>query len=288
VPELIIGCGYLGRAVAATRLERQGKPLGLVKSVTSGERLQGLGIEPVIADLDTPPLPDLPLQDSQIHYFAPPPRLGATDTRVRNLIAEFDRQGHPRRIVYLSTTGVYGDCGGEWVDEQRPVQPVVLRAKRRWDAESAFRDWRASGGGELVTLRVAGIYGPGKLPLARLRKGLPLVCEQESPWTNRIHASDLVQVCIAAMERGRDGEIYNVSDGHPGTMMDYFSRIADLAGLPRPPSISLAEAETELSPGMLSYMHESRRLDSRKIRKELGVILKYPTLESGLAACFQS
>jgi len=187
-------------------------------------------------------------------------------------------------VVYISTTGVYGDCGGAWVDESRPVNPLAPRAKRRWDAECAWQAWRKASGRELVILRVPGIYGPDRLPLERLRAGLPLVRESEAPYTNRIHADDLAEVCVAAMRRGHDGEVYNACDGHPGTMTDYFNRIADLAGLPRPPQIPLAEATERLSEGMLSYLRESRRLDNRKMREELGVTLRYPSLEQGLAS----
>jgi nucleoside-diphosphate-sugar epimerase len=284
--ELIFGCGYLGRRVASRRQQDGRECLGVVRTQTSREQLQEQGIGAIQADLDAADLPQLPLRNSTLFYFIPPPKSGDRDSRVQRLISEFARQGNPRRIVYLGTTGVYGDCQGAWVSEEHPVNPVVPRARRRWDAESRFRDWSRGSGGELVILRVAGIYGPGKLPLERLRKGLPLVRAEESPWTNRIHISDLVQVCIAAMERGADGEVYNASDGVPGTMIDYFTRIADLAGLPPPPAISLAQAEEQLSAGMLSYMHESRRLDNRKIRDGLGIRLEYPTLEQGLASCF--
>ena len=236
MPELIFGCGHLGRLVAAQRREANRESLGVVRTPASLERLQELGIGAMQADLDASDLPELPLENSTLFYFIPPPKTGDVDTRVRKLISEFERYGNPRRIVYLSTTGVYGDCKGEWVSEQHPVNPGVSRAKRRWDAECRFREWRSATGGELVILRVAGIYGPGKLPLERLRKGLPLVRAEESPWTNRIHITDLVQVCLAAMDRGGDGEVYNVSDGAPGTMIDYFTQIADLAGLPPPPA----------------------------------------------------
>jgi nucleoside-diphosphate-sugar epimerase len=282
----IIGCGYVGRMVAGEYLQRKTPVHGVVHSPESAGLLQELGIAAHTVDLDGPDIQDLSLAGTQLFYFAPPPPQGETDTRVRNLIAAFEHLGHPARIVYLSTTGVYGDCHGEWVDETRPPAPTVPRALRRWDAEQAFMQWREQSGNELIILRVAGIYGPGKLPLERLRKGLPLVQESEAPYSNRIHAADLVQVCMAAMERGRDGERYNVSDGHPSTMTDYFNRLADLASLPRPPLISLAEGEQQLSAGMMSYMHESRRLDNRKMLQELEVELRYPDLGSGLAACF--
>jgi nucleoside-diphosphate-sugar epimerase len=281
---LIIGCGYLGRAVAARYLERGDPVTGVVRSAASRDELRALGVDPCVADLDSSPLPRLPLESADLFHFCPPPAEGERDTRIRRLLEEFSRQGHPRRIVHLSTTGVYGDCGGAWVDEARPVHPVAPRARRRWDGESLLRKWHDDGGGELVILRVAGIYGPGRLPLDRLRKGLPLIRESEAPFSNRIHISDLARVCLAAMERGRDGEIYNVSDGHPTTMTDYFCRLADAAGLPRPPLIPLAEGEERLSPGMMSYMRESRRLDNGKMLAELGVELQYPTLARGLPA----
>ncbi len=285
MPELILGCGHLGRLVAAERLGRGHQVLGVVRTASSSGQLRELGISAMQLDLDAPDPFKLPLENSILFYFVPPPKGGDLDTRVQRLISEFSRQGNPHRIVYLSTTGVYGDCKGAWVSEEQPVNPVVSRAKRRWDAECRFREWSSATGGELVILRVAGIYGPGKLPLERLRKGLPLVRAEESPWTNRIHISDLVQVCIAAMDRGRDGEVYNASDGSPGTMIDYFTRVADLASLPPPPAISLSQAQEQLSAGMLSYMRESRRLDNSKIRDDLGITLEYPTLEQGLPAC---
>ncbi len=286
MPELIFGCGYLGRLLARHRLRDTRQVTGVVRTSSSIELLDGLGISSLQADLDQAVLPDLPLQDSSLFYFIPPPKSGYLDTRVRRLIAEFERQGDPQRIVYLSTTGVYGDCKGEWVTEDRPVNPVAPRAKRRWDAERTFLDWHIRTGRELVTLRVGGIYGPDKLPLERLLKGLPLVRPEESPWTNRIHVDDLVQICAAAMDKGLDGAVYNVSDGSPGTMIDYFRQIAEMAGLPAPPAISFAQAQHELSAGMLSYMQESRRLDNSKVIKELGISLIHPTLESGLSACF--
>ena len=193
---------------------------------------------------------------------------------------------NPARLVYISTTGVYGDCGGAWVDEDRSVQPQADRARRRWDAEQTLAQWRDTAGAALVTLRVAGIYGPGRLPLEHIRSGLPLVRPEDAPWSNRIHAEDLVAACIAAMERGADGAVYNACDGNPSTMADYFYQVADAAGLPRPPVIPLAEAQGLLSAGMLSYMRESRRLSNRRLIEELGVSLRYPSLHEGLASCF--
>lgn len=283
---LILGCGYLGQRVAA-RYQNSGVGIrGTVRSRRSAAQLEVRGIEALIADLDRQPLRHLPISGNSLFYFIPPPAEGSVDPRAANIVSEFRRQGSPRRLVYLSTTGVYGDCGGDWVDESRVPAPAVPRALRRWDAEQTLRAWSRESGCELVILRVAGFYGPGKLPLERLRRCLPMVCEEEAPFSNRIHIDDLVTVCVAAMERGKAGEVYNVSDGHPTTMTDYFDRIADLAGLTPAPKISLQEAGRQLSPGMLSYMQESRRLRNVKMLDELNISLRYPDLTTGLAACF--
>ena len=285
---LIIGCGYLGRRVAQAWQAADRTVTGVVRTPASAEALRGVGIEALLADLDRPPLPPLPLAGSALFLFVPPPAEGEQDSRVAALLRACVGDQRPARMVYLSTTGVYGDCAGAWVDEQRPVAPQVPRALRRWDAEQRLRQWARATGGDLVILRVAGIYGPGKLPLARLRRGEPMIGEAQAPYSNRIHVDDLVQVCLAAMARGRPGAVYNVSDGHPTTMTDYFNRVADLAGLPRPPLIDLEQAAGALSPGMLSSLRESRRLDNRRLREELGVTLRYPTLAQGLPACLEA
>jgi len=285
---LIIGCGDVGRRLAA-RAAGRGEPChGLVRSAESAARLAREGHHAAAIDLDQTP-PDLSgdWDQARIYYLAPPPPKGNEDPRMRRVLAALSPD-RPHRIVYISTTGVYGDCNGEWVDETRPPNPQVDRARRRADAERQLLEWRAAGRGEVVILRVAGIYGPGKLPLARLQQQVPMIGEADAPWTNRIHIDDLVQVCEAAMTRGKDGEAYNVSDGQPGNMRDYFDRVAATYGLPRPPLISLEEARRTLSPGMLSYLGESRRLDNGKMRRELGVELRYPDLASGLAACHAS
>lgn len=184
-----------------------------------------------------------------------------------------------------STTGVYGDCGGDWVDETRVPQPTEPRALRRLSAEQQWQDWAKANGVELVILRLPGFYGPGRLPRKRLEQGLPVLAEASSPWSNRIHIHDLTKACLAAMDLGRAGEIYNLSDGHPGTMTDYFNQVADHLGLPRPPQIALDAVPEQLSAGMQGYLRESRRIDNSKMLRELGLELSYPTLAQGLAAC---
>ena len=282
-PALIVGCGQVGRRLAARLLPAR-QVHGLVRSQASAEALAAAGIEPLVADLDRPLAIALPGPGVELWYLAPPPKKGTRETRLANLLDALDEQGQPRRIVYLGTTGVYGDCKGAWVDESRPPAPRVDRARRRADAENQLQAWRRAGRGELVLLRVAGIYGPGKLPLARLKAGKPMVPPDQAPWTNRIHIDDLVEVLLAAMAKGRDGEVYNVSDGHPGNMADYFNAVADAAGLPRPPLVDSSEADAALSAGLRAYLAESRRIDNRKMLRELGVTLRYPTLAEGLAA----
>jgi nucleoside-diphosphate-sugar epimerase len=283
-PILILGCGYIGRQVARRYLERGDSVLGVVRSTTSAAALEADHIAALPRDLAANDLGDLPFADAKVFHFAPPPGRGVEDLHTRRLVSVFDRVGQPRRLVYISTTGVYGDCGGAWVDESRPPQPAADRARRRWDAEQVLRRWARASSRELVVLRVAGIYGPGRLPLERIRQQLPLVREEEAPYSNRIHADDLVDACIAAMEGAAATGVYNVCDGHPTTMTDYFQRVADAAGMPRPPLLSMREADEQLSAGMMSYMHESRRLSNRRLREELGVTLRYPTLAEGLKA----
>ncbi len=282
----ILGCGYTGTRLARRWLD-QGRPVtALVRSEPSRLALARAGIPTLARDLAADPFDDINWAGQDLYHLAPPPPTGREDRLTRHLVAAFRRNGHPHRLVYLGTTGVYGDCGGDWVDETRPPAPAADRAHRRWDAEDTLRAWSRESGAELILLRVAGIYGPGRLPLERLRQGLPLVREEEAPWSNRIHITDLVEACVAAMERGAAGAIYNVCDGHPTTMTDYFLRVADAAGLPRPPLIPLREAAREVSAGMMSYLAESRRIGNRRLRQELGVSLRYPDLASGLPACF--
>jgi nucleoside-diphosphate-sugar epimerase len=279
---LIIGCGYVGERLARQYLDL-GRPVqGLVRSAEGFARLSTLGIDGIRKDLASDDLGDIPLEGAQVFHLAPPPGRGVEDTHTHRLVAAFPRAGQPRRVVYVSTTGVYGDCRGAWVDESWPIQPSADRARRRWDAEQTLRRWSQETGGELVILRVAGIYGPDRLPLERIRQGLPLVRPEEAPFTNRIHVVDLVAALEAAMERAPSGGLYNACDGHPSTMTDYFLAVAGAAGLPPPPLIPLAEASGQLSEGMLSYLAESRRLSNRRLIEGLGLSLRYPTLADGL------
>jgi len=284
---LIVGCGYTGRRIASKLRARGDRIRAWVRTSESARALEEAGIPATVVDLDRRPLPQGPQAGERVFYLAPPPGSGTTDPRMTHFLEACGRSGQPARILYFSTTGVYGDCHGDWVDESRPANPGVDRARRRWDAEQQLRAWHEATSGALVVLRVAGIYGPGRLPLDRLRKRLPLVREQEAPFTNRIHVDDLVEAAIAAMDSASDDALFNACDGHPSTMNDYFDRLADLAGLERAPVVPLAEAADALSPGMMSYMQESRRLSNRRLVEALGLTLNYPTLADGLPACFE-
>lgn len=283
---IIVGCGYIGRRVARLEQAAGNQVLGLVRTDDSAQRLRALGIEAVVADLDQPRAPaSLPMEGATVYYFAPPPPRGNTDPRMTGFLETLGADQRPSRFVLISTTGVYGDCHGAWVNEERPARPQVDRARRRLAAEKAMCAWAAEHGVAAVILRVAGIYGPGRLPEKRLRAGDPVLRENEAPFSNRVHADDLAQACVAAARRGHPGGVYNITDGQPTTMTDYFNRVADHLGLARPPQISRTEAQSRLSDGMLSYLAESKRLDNRRMREELGVEPRYPDLASGLAAC---
>lgn len=280
---LIIGCGYLGERVARAEKAGGARVIALVRSAEGVARLAAQGIESLRADLDDPAsLPTLPTAQASLYYFAPPPSSGVTDTRLENFLAAIAQP--PAPVVLISTTGVYGDCRGEWVTEDRPPHPLADRARRRLDAEQRLRAWGQVHDVPVAILRVPGIYGPGRLPVSRLQAGEPVLREAESPWSNRVHIDDLARACLAARARRADG-VYNISDGHPSTMTDYFNRVADALGLPRPPQITRAQADTVLSDGMHSYLAESKRLDNRRMREELGVEPLFPDLARGLAAC---
>ena len=280
---LIVGCGDIGLRVARILQTSSCEVAGLTRSAKGAERLRRVKVEPVIGDLDdAESLAELPTGGKLVFYLAPPPGGGPVDRRMRNFCAAVGGEKVPGKVVYMSTSGVYGDCGGARVTEETPVNPQTSRAQRRVDAETTLLEWGRANKVPVVILRVTGIYGPGRLPLARLQQGHPVLNEKESPPTNRIHADDLAAVCVAAAEKAADGEIFNVSDGQSGTMTGYFNAIADLLELPRPQQVSMAEANQVMNPMMLSYLKESRRMDNRKMIEQLGVVLQYPDLESGL------
>jgi len=282
----IVGCGDIGHRVALREQDAGNAVSALARSMTAGKRLTDAGIDPVYGDLDDPAsLRDLSAGEHNLYYFAPPPSNGTVDIRINAFLDAISVSETPRKIVLISTTGVYGDSKGELVTEKTTPAPQADRAKRRLSAEQQLINWSKKTHVPVVILRVPGIYGPGRLPVDRLKRGEPVLVDDGTHLSNRIHADDLADICFAAMREGKNREIYNVSDGNPSSMTDYFFQVADLLGISRPPEISLDEAKERLSAGMVSYLIESKRIDNRKMLKELGITLRYPDLRSGLPSC---
>jgi nucleoside-diphosphate-sugar epimerase len=234
-------------------------------------------------DLDRPDsLASLEFADAVLHC-APPPQTGEVDTRTANLLAVFETQRIlPIRVVYISTSGVYGDCGGALVEESHPANPQSARAKRRLHAEQQLALWCTRHRVSLTVLRAPGIYAADRLPLPRLRAGTPVLREEDDVYTNHIHAVDLAGICVRALDDDAPSGIYNASDDTRLKMGAWFDLVADRAGLPRPPRIARSEASTRVAPELLSFMNESRRLDNTRLKRVLGVRLRYPTVQDGL------
>lgn len=283
---LIIGCGDIGKRVAKCWQKSGYTVYGATRQESRLDELAQLDIKPCKLDLDkVTNSPTLPSKDALLYYFAPPPARGTEDTRLQQFLTNIDRNELPKQFIYISTSGVYGNQNGKLINEAEPPNPMVDRAKRRYHAEQQLQQWSKETKVPVTILRVGGIYGPGRLPLQRLKDQIPMLHENLSPQTNRIHADDLAQVCFAAATKKAQGEIYNVSDGTNSNMTEYFNTIADFAGLPRPPLVGWDEAEKTISKGMLSYLKESRRMDNSKMMQELEIKLLYPTLKDGLKNC---
>ena len=281
---LIAGCGYVGRRLAR-RLRTDWDVVAIVRSEESAALLRADGVTVLRADLggggETGPLQSA-AGNAAIAYLAPPPDTGSTDPRLAGFLASLG-DARPGVLLYMSTTGVYGDTAGALVTEDTVVAPSNDRSRRRVAAERSAMDWCTSRGARCVILRVPGIYGPGRLPLERLRRGEPALRPEDAGPGNRIHVDDLVAACIAAFERPVTGFV-NVGDGDYSSTTVFLQRTAVLAGLPPPRLVSMAEARTRISPGMLAFLVESRRVDNRRMVHELGVRLAYPNLDAGIAA----
>jgi len=284
---LVVGCGDVGLRVLRL-LRGRWRLLALTSSPARVDELRRAGAVPVLGDLDRPATLGRigALADAVLH-LAPPPGAGAQDTRTAHLLQALARGGRVRRLVYGSTTGVYGDAGGAQFDETRPVAPATDRARRRVDAEARLRAFGRDAGVCVSLLRIPGIYAgdrPGGHPRERLARGAPVLRAEDDVYTNHIHADDLARACVAALLRGAPQRVVNVCDDTDLRMGDYFDLAADLCGLPRPPRLSRAEAAARLSPMQLSFMGESRRLDNRRLKRELRLRLRYPTVVQGLPA----
>ena len=281
---LIVGCGDIALR-ALPQLVREYEVFGLMRKLEQANRLAALGAMPLTGDLDAPTtLEPLRLVADLVLHLAPPDESGEGDQRSSNLIAALSARP-PERLVYISTSGVYGDCAGAWVDEEQPTAPQNLRAVRRVQAERTLFAWGKQYGVAVSVLRVPGIYAAERLPLAHLRRGIPVMRAEDDVFTNHIHADDLASICVVALARGAAGRVYNASDDGEIKMGDYFDLVADRAQLPRPTRISRAAAEAgAISEGLMSFMRESRRLSNTRMKAELGVRLRYPSVFEGVPA----
>ena len=284
---LIVGCGDIGLRVAAL-LRGRWRLLALTSSAARVAELRAAGVQPLVGNLDAPAtLARLAgLADAVLH-LAPPPTVGRSDPRTANLLHALARKGCVQRVVYASTSGVYGDCGGALIDETRAVNPATERARRRVDAERRLRWYGRAFGVRVTLLRIPGIYASdrdGGHPRERLARGTPVLAPEVDVYTNHIHANDLARACVAALHRGEPQRVLHVCDDTTLKMGDYFDLAADLCGMARPRRIGIEQARAELSPMQISFMGESRRLNNARLKRELRLRLRYPTVSQGLLA----
>lgn len=285
---LIIGCGDIGQRVARN-LSPRVKLMALTSSPEKIPALRSAHITPLLGNLDQPAsLRRLAGLATRVLYLAPPPGhnpIWRNDPRAQAMMRTLRLRSLPQSLVYGSTSGVYGDCGGEQVDETRRLSPHTPRAQRRVDAEAHVRLFGRATGTPAHVLRIPGIYASDRengTPRERLLKGTPVLRAQDDVFTNHIHADDLARACILALWRGKAQRISNVCDDTQLLMGDYFDLAADLFGLPRPPRVGRDTADEKLPLMLLSFMSESRRLDNQRMKKELNLALRYPTVRDGL------
>lgn len=282
---LIVGCGDVGLRVARL-LRGRWRIVALTSSAGRIAELRAAGVVPLLGDLDRPAtLGRLAGIADAVLHLVPPPSAGTTDPRTRHLVRALARRGGVRRLVYGSTTGVYGDCAGARFDETRPPRPATDRARRRVDAESTLRLAGRRGAVAVSILRIPGIYAldrAGGDPRERVRRAEPVLSPEDDVYTNHVHADDLARACVAALHRGAPQRIVHVVDDSDLRMGEHFDLVADLCALPRPPRITRAQAERQLSPMRLSFLSESRRLDNRRMKQELRLRLRYPTVADAL------
>ena len=282
---LIVGCGDVGVRVAR-ELPARVRVLALTSSPQRVAELRAQNITPLIGNLDKPQtLQRLAGLATRVLHLAPPPGEGRGDPRTLALVRALRQRSLPVSMVYGSTSGVYGDSAGDVVNEARPLHADTPRAQRRVAAESAMRFLGRASGVRSSILRIPGIYAPdrvGGTPRERLLRGTPVLEAADDVFTNHIHADDLARACIKALWRGQPQRIYNVNDDTALKMGDYFDLAADLYGLPRPPRISRYEAPRQLTLMLLSFMSESRRMDNTRLKRELRLRLRYPTVTEGL------
>jgi nucleoside-diphosphate-sugar epimerase len=281
---LIIGCGDVALRAIPSLLAHHYRIFALVRDAAGCAGLRKLGVTPILGDLDDrASLARIAgLADAVLH-FAPPANTGKHDLRTRNLLGVLSRSALPKRLVYISTSGVYGDCGSAWVSETHPLNAQTARAQRRVDAEIQIRSWGKRTGVHISILRAPGIYAADRLPLERLQKGTPCILDAEDSFSNHIHADDLARIAVAALHRAKPCRVYHASDDSQMKMGDYFDTVADAFCLPHPPRLPRAEVERAVPAIQWSFMNESRRLINTRMKRELRVQLRYPDVRCALA-----
>jgi len=285
---LIVGCGDVGLRTARLLAGRV-RVLAVTSSASRVPALRAAGLAPLVADLDQPTgLRRLAGLADRVLHLAPPPRVESgqwwRDGRTTALVRALRLRSAPLSMVYGSTSGVYGDCGGARIDESRALNPDTPRAHRRVDAERAVR-WLGRSGVQARILRIPGIYAndrEGGTPRERLARGTPVLEHADDVYTNHIHADDLARACMLALWRGGPQRVFHVSDDSEMLMGDYFDLAADIYGMPRPPRLARDAAQGQLPLQLLSFMGESRRLDNTRMKRELRLRLRHPTVASGL------
>lgn len=284
---LIIGCGDVGMRVARLLAPRV-RVLALTSQAARMAPLRAAGIMPLLGNLDVASsLRRLAALGQRVLHLAPPAPSGSQDLRTAHVLQALRLRSGPEAVVYGSTTGVYGDCQGQWVSEVRALQPHTERAHRRVDAESHVRHFGRATGVHTRVLRIPGIYAPdreGGTPLARLQKATPVLRAEDDVYTNHIHADDLARACVLALWRGRAQGVYNINDDAVMKMGDYMDAAAKLYALPLPPRMAHGPLAAVLSPMQMSFLAESRRMDNRRMKRELRLVLHYPSVLDGLAA----
>lgn len=279
---LIIGCGDIALRTLSL-LQGRYRLYALVRDPAKADGLRKLGVTPIVGDLDDrDSLAKIAGLADVVLHFAPPERQGRLDTRTRNLLSALSTRLLPARLIYISTSGVYGDCGGDIVSETRPVNPQSDRARLRVSAERQIRAWATRNHVNANILRVPGIIAENRLPVDRIKAGMPAIVANEDGYSNHIHADDLARIVIATLRYGKSNRVYHTVDDDEMKMGDYFDVVADAFKLPRPPRLPRTEIQRAVSPMMWSFMNESRRLTNLRMKQELKVTLRYPTVGTTL------
>jgi nucleoside-diphosphate-sugar epimerase len=278
---LIVGAGDVARRMVPL-LHNKVRLFALCRDEAAAAHWRSLGTLPIMGDLDCPAtLRRLSGLAQGVFHFAPPPATGLNDSRTRHLIAALRRgMSLPQHLIYISTTGVYGPCAGARLDETRPVNPATARAIRRVNAEQLLRDFGSRSGCTVTILRAPGIYAEDRLPLERLRAGLPIPAVPHDPFTNHIHALDLARAAVRAMHYGRPNRVYNVVDDSTLTLGQYYDELARQHGLPPPPRLPIDRLKEVVGEMGYSFMSESRRVGNHRIKRELALEWQYPCVTS--------